>query len=138
MGRIYESEEDYNRAFEKDFEEKLEMLSAYQGEQTRETLDCEWTEGDLIEEVQDLAFKILGNGKGKGWLEEHKYCAVKDKDLLHDEFVSNRICDENDLIEIYNTACDKHRNDENKLFGIHYFDDEIKLKINKLLSDNLA
>lgn len=138
MGRIYESEEDYNRAFEEDFREKIEELSIYQGEVERTTLDGDWNETDLKEDVQDLAMKILGNVKEKGWLHDHRYCAVNDRNLLFDEFVANKFFDENDVIEVYNTACDKHRNDERKLFGIHYFDEVVELKIKKILEDNLA
>lgn len=96
------------------------------------TLDGEWTAEELVEEVHDLAFEIL-----PGWLEKNKYRAVKNKDLLHDEFLRNEVLDNIDVIDIYNEAVSKHRNDKEKLFGIVYFDEAITKMLLNVLDDNL-
>jgi hypothetical protein len=140
MNKIYENEDEYNEAFDKDLADKIEMLSYYQGEVERETLDGDWTETELKEDLEDIVMKVLHGevSNSTGWLSKHKCSAVKNKELLHDEFVYNAILEDNDLIEVYNSAVDRHRNDEHKLFGIHYFDEEITKKVMSVLNNNLV
>lgn len=102
------------------------------GNKERYTLDGEWSESELEADLQDEAMLLL-----RVWTEKNKFRAVKDKDLLYPEFLANKVMEENDLIEMYNKAYDKHRNDKDRKFGIHYFDDVIKTKMNKLLKENL-
>lgn len=124
---------------EKEFREKVEEVAYYQGDKERVTLDGEWTEEELRGDVEDEVSKLLnGTNVTKGWIENHKFCVLKNPDLTHVEFLVNAFCDENDLIEVYNTAVDEHRNDSEKLFGIHYFDQKVRAKLVKMLSENLA
>lgn len=120
---------------EKEFREKVEEIAYYQGDAERVTLDGEWTEDELKGDVEDEAYKILEGDKG--WVESHKFCALRNKDLTHVEFLVNTFCDENDLIALYNSAVDEHRNDSETMFGIHYFDQKVHSKLLKMLSENL-
>ena len=134
MGKIYESEEDYQRAFEEDFKAKCEMISMYQGNQERTTIDGEWTESELKEDLWTEARKVL---KDEGWLDKCKGRALRDPDLLHEEFLVENICGRYDLIEIYNKAYDYHRNDKPRMFGIHYFDELARAEVIKTLKGNM-
>ena len=86
----------------------------------------------------DEALKILKGTKDKeGWLTKTADRAKLDRDLDYPEFLANKVIDEYDLIEEYNKQVDKHRNDEVKKFGIHYFDEWCIKIMNKILKDNL-
>lgn len=139
MGKIYESYEELEEAREKEFRDKVEEIAYYQGEQERTTLDGEWTESELKDDLYDIALEILNGKKGeKGWIEEHKYSAIKDKDLLHPEFIVNDIVDRLDIVQVYNIAYDQHRNDKPRLFGIHYYDQLARNEIKQMLNNNLV
>lgn len=139
MGKIYEDMDDFEKAREKEFANKCQEVAYYQGDQERTTIDGEWTESELREDVETEALKILNGTNGKkGWLEKNKDAALYDKDLLHPEFIATNICDRFDLIEVYNAAYNKHRNDKPMLFGIHYFDELAVAEVNKVLKNNLV
>ena len=128
-----------NYNFEKDFGEQVEMLNMYQGNVERTTLDGEWTESELREEIySDVKAVLNGDDKTKGWIESNKHKAVFDTDLIKAEYLTEKISNEIDVIELYNKAYDKHRNDERKLFPIHYYSEELKKVIKKVLRDNLV
>lgn len=138
MGKIYTSFEDFQAAKEKEFREAVEEVSYYQGEVERTTLDGEWTESDLKDDVYDETLKILnGIDEQPGWLEKHKGRAVKDEDLTKPEFIVTHICDNHDLIEVYNKCYDLNRNQKPMKFGIHYFDMAVRAEVNKILKENL-
>ena len=123
---------------ENEFRVKVQEFAMYQGNTERYTLDKEWTEEELKEDVMDEALKILNGANGKdGWLAKTAGRAKRDKDLDYPEFLANRVIEEYDLIEEYNKQVDKHRNDEVKKFGIHYFDEWCIKIMNKLLKENL-
>jgi hypothetical protein len=140
MGKIYESQEDYEKAFEEDFKHTVEEIGYYQGDLERTTLDGEWTEEDLKDDVWDEANKILNGDKKKGtkgWIEQHEGRAVKDIDLLKVEYMVEDICSRYDIIEVYNKAVDYNRNNPEKKFGICYFDELVRAEVNKVLKNNL-
>ena len=137
MSKIYTNMTSFEEAQEKEFRQAVETLGYYQGDTERTTIDGEWTETDLKEDVLDEAHKLLHDEK-TGWLAKNKGRAVYNKDLLHEEFLCNEICDSLDLVEVYNTQYDLHRNDENRKFGIHYFDEYIVKQLNKILKENLV
>ena len=128
----YCSEDEYNKAFEDDFRSKVEEVAYYQGSRERVTLDNEWTESELREDLEDEVGKVL-----EQWLAKHKSRAVYDKDLTYESYVVEKLVSENDLIEIYNKAYDKHRNDTPMKFGIVYYDEAIEKLVTKILNDNL-
>lgn len=138
MGRIFESKEDYDIAAEKEFRDKIEEIAYYQGDIERTTLDGEWTEQELKDDLWDEANKIINGTKDtKGWLEIHKDRAMVDTELYKVEYIVEDICTRYDLIEVYNKVVDMHRNDEPKLFGIAYFDQIARAEIEKTLKQNL-
>lgn len=139
MGKIYESKEDYDRAFEEEFKNKVMEVAYYEGNVEKTTIDGEWTESELKDDMYDETLKILnGYDNKKGWIELNKNRPVYDKDLLLPEFIVNNICDRFDLVEVYNKAYDIHRNDKPMLFGIHYFDELVHAEVNKILNNNLV
>ena len=139
MAKIYTSMSDFERAQENEFRSKVTQISNLGVKpEERLTLDREWTEQELKEDLLDEAEKLLnGKDKIKGWIEKHKYRVLKDETLIHSEFLVNKIMEENDLIEIYNKAYDKHRNDKPRKFGIVYYDEELNKIMTKILNDNL-
>lgn len=140
MGKIYESMEDYEEAFEKEFKNKVLEVAYYQGDIERTTIDEEWTESELKDDIYDETRKILhGEPGGKsGWLASNIGRAVHNSDLLTAEFIVENICERYDLIEVYNRAYDLHRNDKPMKFGIHYFDEVVKKEVLKILKNNLV
>lgn len=139
MGKIYTDMNAFEIAMENEFREKVEQLSLYSGDGERTTLDNEWTEEELEGVLYDETIKILNGTDGKkGWLEKNKNKALYDKLLTTPEYIVEDIKDRYDLIEIYNRACDMHRNDEKKLFGIHYFSDLAIKEVNKTLRNNIV
>lgn len=139
MGKIYESQEDYDRAAEEEFKIKCEEIAYYQGDIERTTLDGEWTEQELKDDLWDEANKFLnGTKESKGWLETHKGRVMRDPDLCKVQYLVEDICTRYDMIEVYNKVVDMHRNDEHKLFGIAYFDQIAMAEIEKTLKQNLV
>lgn len=139
MSKIYTSKEDYDKAAEEEFRVKCEEIAYYQGDLERVTLDGEWTESELKDDLWDEANKFLKGTKDfKGWLATHKGRAMRDPDLCKVEYLVEDICSRYDLIEVYNKVVDIHRNDEKKLFGIVYFDQIAIAEIEKTLKQNLV
>lgn len=127
--------------FEKRFQEAVKTVSVYEGNIERTTLDKEWTESELLDEIRDEAIKLLeGSKDNKGWIEKNKVKdkALYDADLLLPEYLANKIIDEYDCIELYNAEVDKHRKDTEKDYGINHFDRLIIKKMTKILKDNIV
>lgn len=127
--------------FEEKFQKAVKSISLYEGNIERTTLDKEWTESELIEEIRDEAIKLLeGDTENKGWIEKNKARskALYDSDLLLPEYLANKIIDEYDCIELYNKEVDKHRKDAEKDYGINHFDRIIIKKMTKILKDNIV
>ena len=123
---------DVNKGYEAMFAEKCEEIAMYQPE-VRTTLDGEWTEEELREDVYDVCIETMTDSV----LKKYQYRALKDSDLLKTQYMAEKILDQiDDVVELYNKEYDKHRN-ENK-FGIVWYDEAIKSMINKLLKENLV
>jgi len=138
MGKIYSSQEEYEKAAEEEFRNKVQEVAYYQGDIERTTIDGEWTESELKDDVYTEAKKMLDGQNGKqGLAEKYKHRAMIDRDLLLPEYLSTYICDKYDVIHVYNGLMDRHRNDEKKLFGIHYFDEAVRIEVEKTLKENL-
>ena len=138
MGKIYNNQEDYDKAAENEFRIKCEEVAYYQGDRERTTLDGEWTESELKDDLWDEANKFLNGDKNTaGWLESHKGRAMRDPDLCKVQYLVEDICNRFDMIEVYNKVVDMHRNDEHKLFGIAYFDQIARAEVEKTLKQNL-
>ena len=138
MSKIYTSIESFEEAQEREFRAKVEEIAYYQGNIERTTIDGEWTESELKDDLWDEANKILNGDKSqKGWVEKHSGRAMRDNDLCKVEFLVEDICTRYDLVEVYNRAYDMHRNDKPMKFGIHYFDELARAEINKTLKANL-
>lgn len=140
LGKIYTDVLEFEKAMEADFQEKCKMVAMYQGDQERMTLDHEWSESELKDDLYSEALRVLNGDKEKGtkgWLEQHKHRAFKDEQLTHVEFIVEDICSRFDIVEVYNRAYDLHRNDENRMFGIHYFDELTRAEVLKVLKNNL-
>ena len=93
MAKIYASMSDFERAQENEFRSKVTQISNLGAKsEERLTLDREWTEQELKDDLLDEAEKIL-NGKDnvKGWIEKHKYRVLRDETLIHSEFLVNKI-----------------------------------------------
>ncbi|MBO5388661.1 MAG: hypothetical protein J6A59_11070 [Lachnospiraceae bacterium] len=123
--------EDFERKQEEEFRAKCEEFAYYQGNRQRVTIDREWTEEDLKDEVKDEVFKIV-----QEWNSKHIGRAVYNTDMLLDAYVAETIINGIDLIETYNREYDKHKNE--KRFGIHYFDEWLKKELVKQLNKNLV
>ena len=105
----------------------------YNGNRERVTLDAEWSESELKDNVWDDCNQVL-----KEWLVKNSNKPVYNKDLLSVDYLAEQVCNENDVIEVYNKEYDKHRNDEEKLFGVAYFDNWCKAHVRLLLKANLV
>ena len=79
----------------------------YGGSRERMTLDGEWSESELKDNVWDDCNTVL-----KEWLIKNSGKTVYDKNLLSVDYLAEHICDEHDVVEIYNKEYDKHRNDD--------------------------
>ena len=131
----------FEQQIEDDFRHMCDSMAYYQGDVEEVTIDHEWTRQDLEEDVLDMVHKVLSGDKKTGmpgWLEKNQFRAVKDPDLLKDEYLANYIIEQWDMIEAYNKRYDKHRNDKPMKFGICYFDDEIVDTAQNILKKNLV
>ena len=133
MGKIYESQEDYDKAFEEEFRNKIEEIAYYQGNIERTTIDGEWTESELKSDIYDEVKAVL---EKEGYAEKFKYIALRDRDLLKTQYLTEYLCNNFDVIETYNKNYDKHRNDKPMKFGIHYFDEAVRRQIKITLDAN--
>ena len=96
MSKIYTDIEEFEKAQETEFREKVEELAYYQGDNERTTIDGEWTESELRDDIWTEANAIL-----KDWIPKHINRAILDKDLTHEEFIVEDICNRFDIIEVY-------------------------------------
>ncbi len=136
MGKIYTDMNDFEEAQEKEFRDKvIEVNNIYCSTEVT-TLDGEWTLEDLKDDVYSEAKKILT--PDSKWVKEASSRALYNKELVLVQYMAEHISEQYDLIEVYNKAYAKHVNDVNRLFGIHYFDEEINKLIVKALKDNLV
>ena len=136
MGKIYTDMNDFEEAQEKEFRDKvIEVNNIYCSTEVT-TLDGEWTLEDLKDDVYSEAKRILT--PDSKWVKEASSRAMYDKELVLVQYMAEHISEQYDLIEVYNKAYAKHVNDTNRLFGIHYFDEEINKLIVKALKDNLV
>lgn len=125
---------EYNidKEYEDEFVNKCQEIAMYQSVK-RTTLDGEWTEEELRDDIYDVCVEIMTE------IELKKYTgrALHDQNLLKISYMSESISAEiDDVIELYNTEYDKHRQ-ENK-FGIYWYDETIKKLIIKKLKGNLV
>ena len=98
MPKIYTNISNFEVAQENDFQRAVEELGYYQVDNERTTIDGEWTESDLKEDVLDEAYKLL-HTENTGWLVKNKNKAA---DYIRDYFYTGRedlclpyICHEN-------------------------------------------
>jgi len=134
MGRIYESQEDYDIAFEEEFRNKVEEIAYYQGDIERTTIDGEWTESELKDDIYDEVKNLL---EKQGYAKKFEGRALRDYDLIKVPYLVEYLCNNFNVIETYNKNYDKHRNDKPMKFGIHYFDEAVVTQIKKTLNENL-
>ena len=121
-----------DEGYEAEFTQKCEEIAMYQP-RVRTTLDGEWTEEELREDVYDVCIEEMTADR----LKKYQYRALRNKDMLKPQYMANTILDQiDDVIELYNTECDKHRHE--KKFGIVWYDEAIKSRINRLLKENLV
>ena len=118
--------------FEDEFESKCQEIAMYQSF-PRMTIDREWEEDELRDDIYDVCIEVMTHDL----LKKYKYCAVKDINLLSPyymaEYTLNQI---DDVVELYNKEYDKHRNE--KYFGIKWYDEAIRSMILKNLKENLV
>lgn len=105
-------------------------------ESTRVTSDNEWYEDELQGDVYDVCVEIVT----PKLLEQYKYRALKDKDLLLPQYMTEQILNDIDTIELYNAeyeahCCDKQYDSEG--CAIRWFDVAITDIIHKKLKENL-
>ena len=123
---------DIDKGYEAMFAEKCEEIAMYQPE-VRTTLNGEWTEEELREDVYDVCIETMTDDV----LKKYQYRALKDNDLLKTQYMADHILEQiDDVIEFYNKEYDKHRNE--RCFGIVWYDNAIKCMIKKELKDNLV
>lgn len=102
-------------------------------QRVRTTLDREWSEDELQDDIYDICVNVMT----PKLLDSYKYRALKDRDLLKPHYMSEQILDEvGDVVELYNKEYNKHRNE--KIFGIHWYDEAITRIIKKKLKENLV
>lgn len=128
----YLLDKNYIRAND-DIEHYCEMLSCYSGDTERTTNDGEWTESELRDNVYDDVKQLF---KSNNIEEKYKHRAVRSRELLLCQGMTDYILDNIDVIEVYNRERDKHINDAEQLFAIHHFDDFIIKEVNKTLKKN--
>ena len=128
---FYESEDEFEKA--------MKSVGYYTGNVERATLDGEWTEGELKDDLWGVTKELLNGKDGhKGWLDKHIGRALIDSELCKIDYLVEKVLDENDLIEVYNKEVDKHRNDEEQRFGVYYYDKKIRSIIERILNNNLV
>lgn len=120
-----------DRKFEEEFACRCEEIQIHHPVQ-RMTLDREWTEDELIDNIYDVCTEVMTDKL----LKKYKNRALKDENLLKIPYMSEHIeCQIEDVIELYNKEYDKHRHE--KCFGIKWYDEAIKRMINSELRRNV-
>lgn len=123
---------DINRLMEDEFTRRCTEIAMYQPE-VRTTLDGEWEEDELTEDVYDICIEVMT----PKLLKKYQYRALKDVNLLKPQYMAEHILGQiDDVIELYNKEYDKHRN-ENK-FGIIWYDEAISKMIKSELRGNVV
>lgn len=121
-----------DQAYEEEFAHTCEMISMYQPT-VRTTLDGEWEEDELREDVYDMCITTMTSDL----LKKYEFRALKDTNLLKPHYMAEHILNQiEDVIELYNKEYDKHRNE--KCFGIIWYDKIITKMINKELKENVV
>lgn len=124
--------DEYERQYEKDFKDASDTYAMYQTDIEEYTLDGEWSEGELSADIYDVCVEVMTEQE----LKKYQHRALKDPDLLKVQYMAEYIGQQTDVIKLYNTEYDKHRNE--KAFGIRWYDDAIKKMILQELKNNLT
>ena len=131
-GRIMLIGYDIDERAEREFKEKCQEFNMYSPVE-RTTLDNEWTEQELIDDIYDTCVEIMT----PELLKKYEHRALINPDLLKTQYMANTIANQiEDVIELYNKEYDKHRNE--RAFGIRWYDEAIKKMINKKLKENMV
>lgn len=95
---VYTSVSSFEEAEETEFRRKVREVNSMKGGVIY-TEDGDWTEEDLLEDIEDEARKIL-----KDWVGKNEHRAIKDKRLLHSEFLAEEVNQSivGSLIDYYN------------------------------------
>lgn len=120
-----------DEAYENEFADKCEMLSLYGKSSARTTLDEEWDEDELRDNVYDVCVELMTDK----FLKAYQFKAMQDTNLLKHDYMTEHLLEQIDVIELYNKEYDKHRHEN--AFGITWFDMAIKELIRKKLKENL-
>lgn len=125
--------EEYDKACEDEFAKKCkEVQGYYSAPAERYTIDGEWTEPELQSDIYDVCVETMTEQVIKGYNGR----ALRDKNLLKLQYMAEQIAGEIDVVETYNKAYDKNR--DKKMFGIIFYDEEIKSIILRKLKENLV
>lgn len=123
--------EEYDRQAEIEFQAKCEEYERYRPK-IRTTLDGEWEESELLDDIYDVCTEVMTDKL----IGKYEFKALNDSNLLKPAYMSEEISNSiDDVIELYNTEYDRHRNDTR--FGIVWFDEAIKKMILKRLKENV-
>lgn len=124
--------DELDEAAENEFQQKCIEFAMYQPV-IRTTLDGEWTEEELKSDIYDVCVEVMTDKV----INQYKFRALRDSNLLKLQYMAEHIADQiDDVIELYNKEYDKHR--EQKCFGIHWYDEAIKMMINRELKGNVV
>ena len=125
--------EELDQAYETEFEQKCREVQGYYSKPAeRCTLDGEWTESELQADIYDVCVEVMTDNL----LKRYNGRALRNKDLLKLQYMSEQIAGEIDVVETYNKAYDKNRSKNQ--FGIIFYDEAIKSIILKKLKENLV
>ena len=101
--------------------------------QIRVTIDNEWDEDELRSDIYDVCVEVMT----PELLWKYKYRALKDKDLLLPQYMTEYIFNQIDnVVDLYNTEYQKHRAEDS--CGIKWYDRAITDMIHKTLERNLV
>lgn len=128
--------EDLDERAEQEFRTKCEEFAMY-GHVERTTLDGEWTEEDLRDDIFDVCAEVMT----EKLLKDYEHRALHNRDLLKKQYMADTILNDiEDVIELYNTEVDKHRAsfETEHYFGIHWYDEAIKKMVIKKLKENVV
>lgn len=98
----------------------------------RTTLDNEWTEEELKGCIYDTCTKHMDSK----WCDKYKNRALMDRNLLLKQYMVEKLCTDNDVIEIYNREYGK--NVDKQGFGINWFDEWTVKQIDRLMRENIV
>ena len=136
MAKIYTDMSDFERAWEEDFKNKVNMIKNIE-EHSKEktTCDGDWTEETLKDDIYGEVKDALIN---KDLAEKYKHRAIKDNRILIPDFMAEHIISRIDIISAYNASYKAHKTKENDNNGIYYFDECIRKIIDIVLKENLV